>query len=197
MVGLRRLNNVQACVDDVLTHNVPGDLVETGVWRGGSAMLMRAVLQRHGIRDRKVWCCDSFEGMPVPGEADKKVASNADFSDRDYLCVSLDQVKENFHRFELLDDQVEFIKGWFCDTLPDAPIEVIAVLRLDGDLYASTMDSLHNLYPKVAPGGYVIVDDYNSWAGCHQAVDDYRKQHEISAELLEIDPHAVYWQVPY
>ena len=137
---------------------------------------MRALLKLHGVTDRKVWCHDSFEGLPVPNAFDKKLQKLSDYSDRDYLAVSLDQVKANFARFGLLDDQVMFLKGWFHDTLPTAPIERISLLRLDGDLYESTMDALTNLGHKVSPGGYVIVDDYNSWTGCHQAVNDYRQR---------------------
>ena len=195
MVGRKRLDNVQNCVEDVLAHGVPGDFVETGVWRGGTTILMRAILKTHGITDVAVWCADSFEGMPKPTATDLKAQAESDFSDRDYLAVSLDQVKANFERFGLLDDQVKFLKGWFRDSLPTAPIQRIALLRMDGDLYSSTMDALKYLYPKVSPGGYVIVDDYNSWAACRQAVDEYRLEHGIRAALIPVDPHAVYWQV--
>jgi O-methyltransferase len=198
MTGRRRLDNVQFCVENVLAHNVPGDLIETGVWRGGTTILMRALLKLHGDVDRVVWCADSFEGLPVPTAMDLKTQgdNSADMNDRDYLAVSLEQVKANFDRFELLDDQVRFLKGWFCDTLPSAPIERIAVLRMDGDLYTSTMDALTNLYPKVSSGGYVIVDDYNSWPACKSAVDEYRQKHGIAAGINPIDAHSVYWQVP-
>jgi O-methyltransferase len=85
------------------------------------------------------------------------------------LAVSLEQVKANFDRYGLLDDQVRFLKGWFRDTLPVAPIERLAVLRLDGDMYESPMDTLVNLYPKLSEGGYVIVDDYGAIPACRQA----------------------------
>jgi hypothetical protein len=195
MVGRKRLDNVQDCVEDLLARSVPGDLVETGVWRGGTTILMRAILKAHGNTDMTVWCADSFEGMPKPTTTDLKAQAESDFSDRDYLAVTLDQVKANFERFGLLDDQVKFLKGWFCDTLPTAPIERIALLRMDGDLYSSTMDALKYLYPKVSPGGYVIVDDYNSWPACRQAVNEYRLEHGIREPLMAVDPHAVYWHV--
>jgi hypothetical protein len=195
MVGRKRLDNVHRCVEDIIARGVPGDLVETGVWRGGTTILMRAILKAHGITDVAVWCADSFEGMPKPTSTDLQAQPESDFSDRDYLAVSLEQVKANFERFGLLDDQVKFLKGWFCDTLPTAPIRHIALLRMDGDLYSSTMDTLKCLYPKVSPGGYVIVDDYNSWPACRQAVDEYRLAHGIQDELIRVDPHAVYWQV--
>jgi hypothetical protein len=136
--------------------------------------------------------------LPVPSAIDykKQGDKSVDMSDITYLAVSLEQVKANFQRFDLLDDQVKFLKGWFCDTLPTAPIERIAVLRMDGDMYTSTMDALTNLYQKVSPGGYVIVDDYNSWPACKSAVDEYRRDHGVTADLVKIDPHAVYWRVP-
>jgi O-methyltransferase len=155
----------------------------------------RAVLRAHNITDRIVWCADSFEGMPVPQAKDNAISGSADFSVRDYLAVSLEQVKANFARFGLLDDQVSFLKGWFSDTLPTAPIEQLSLLRLDGDLYQSTMGARTNLYKKVTKGGYVIVDDYNSWGGCRAAVDEFRKQTNIPSPIHNIDAHAVMWRV--
>jgi hypothetical protein len=191
MVGKRRLDNVQACVEDVLSKNIPGDLMETGVWRGGTSIFMRALLKIHGILDRTVWAADSFEGMPVPTSN----TDGADLHHLDYLRVSLEQVKANFARFDLLDNQVKFLKGWFCDSLPNAPVGRLAILRLDGDMYSSTMDSLRNLYHKVSPGGYVIVDDYYSWEPCQRAVSDFLRENKISATIQDIDGSAAFWQV--
>ena len=194
MTGRVRLDTLEQCINDALDRGVPGDIVETGVWRGGSMMLARALLKVRDARDRTIWCADSFEGMPVPTETDSTKSAGEDFSDRDYLSVSLDQVKSNFARFDLLDGQVKFLKGWFSDTLAKAPIERIAVLRLDGDLYESTRDALLPLYDKVSVGGYVIVDDYHSWPGCRKAVDEFRAERGIATPLIAIDAHAVYWQ---
>jgi hypothetical protein len=194
MIGLRRLDNLQFCIEDVLRRNVPGDLIETGVWRGGSVIFMRAVLKRHEVKDRLVWAADSFEGMPVPDGDTYPDDKGADLSDFALLKAPLEQVRASFARFGLLDDQVRFLKGWFRDTLPEAPIERLAILRLDGDLYESTMDALRVLYPRVSPGGYVIVDDYN-WPTCRKAVTDYRLAHGIVDEIKEIDGAAIYWQV--
>jgi len=192
MVGLKRLDNVQACVEDVLAKGVPGDLVETGVWKGGVTILMRAVLKAHGDKDRLVWAADSFEGLPVP----KDDQDGHDLSKVEVLKISLERVQEHFRRFGLLDDRVRFLKGWFADTLPNAPIDRISVLRLDGDLYSSTMDALTNLYPKVSPGGYVIVDDYYSWPSCHRAVTEYLAAHGHTPEIRPVDWTCCYWQVP-
>lgn len=195
MIGLRRLDNLQACIEDILNNNVPGDMIETGVWRGGASIFMRAVLKSHSVSSRRVWLADSFEGMPVPDTSDTDTDQGYDLSSVDYLSVSLDQVRENFRKFNLLDDQVGFLKGWFKDTLPSAPIEQLALLRLDGDLYESTMDALVHLYDRVSGGGYVVVDDYHNWPPCRQAVDEFRQARSIHAELREIDGRGVYWQV--
>jgi len=195
MVGLRRLENVRFCVEDVLARRVPGDLLEAGVWRGGTAIFMRAVLKCHGVNDRIVWLADSFEGMPKPNTEAYGADAGDDLSHLNYLGVSLDQVKANLARFGLLDDQVRFLKGWFRDTLPGAPIERLAVLRLDADLYDSTLDALRALYHRVSPGGYVIVDDYQSWRSCRKAVTDFRAEQRIDAEIKLIDRDGAYWQV--
>jgi hypothetical protein len=197
MTGRRRLDALHFCINEVLRNGVAGDLIETGVWRGGSTILMRAVLKAHNVKDRTVWCADSFEGMPVPNEVDKQIERFSDLSDWTYMSISVDQVRRNFARFGLLDDQVRFLKGWFCDTLPTAPIERLSLLRLDGDLYESTRDALINLYNRVSPGGVVIVDDYNSWRGCRFAVDEFRKTHGITAEIESIDSASIMWKVPH
>jgi hypothetical protein len=85
------------------------------------------------------------------------------------------------------------VKGWFRDTLPRLPIERLAIMRLDGDLYESTMDALVNLYPRLSIGGYVIIDDYNLEC-CQQAVHDFRRQHSINDEIVHIDGAGVYWK---
>ncbi|MEO8529633.1 MAG: TylF/MycF/NovP-related O-methyltransferase [Deltaproteobacteria bacterium] len=191
MIGHKRLDNVQWCIEQVLSQNIPGDLVETGVWKGGCVIFMRAVLKAHGIADRQVWAADSFEGLPVPVDAE----DGTDLSKVEELKVSLEQVQDHFRRFDLLDDQVRFLKGWFADTLPTAPIEKIAVLRLDGDLYSSTMDALRSLYHKVSRGGFVIVDDYYSWESCRRAVHDFAKSKGFTPDIKPVDWTGAYWQV--
>jgi hypothetical protein len=194
MIGLRRLDNLQYCVEDVLANNVPGDLIETGVWRGGASILMRAVLKAHGVTDRRVWVADSFEGLPEPDPERYPHDDGDRHHEYTYLAVSLDEVRGNFERYGLLDEQVVFLKGWFRDTLPSAPIERLAVLRLDGDMYESTWDGLQHLYPKLSRGGYIIVDDYKVVPGCREAVETYRRLHQIANEIHEIDWAGVYWK---
>ncbi len=193
MIGMKRMRNIRACVESVLNDDVAGDLIETGAWRGGATIYMRAVLKAHGVTDRTVWVADSFEGLPAhDGRYD------ADLGDQHHaksdLAISVEQVQANFRRYDLLDEQVKFLKGWFSDTLPTAPIDKLAVLRLDGDMYASTIDALDALYDKVSPGGYVIVDDYGAVPACAKAIHDFRDTHGIKDEMSEIDWASVYWR---
>lgn len=194
MIGYKRLSNVQDCVIDVINKNIKGDLIETGVWRGGTVIFMKAILKAFGVNDRVVWVADSFEGLPKP-DPEKYAADKEDklyLADR--LRIPLEQVRENFEKYDLLDGNVKFLKGWFRDTLPAAPITKLAVLRLDGDMYESTMDSLVNLYPKLSTGGYIIIDDWGSVQGCRLAVEDYRKRWDITEEIVPVDEDGVFWK---
>ncbi|MFK0258732.1 TylF/MycF family methyltransferase [Streptomyces sp. NPDC090445] len=194
MVGLKRVRNVRDLLDRVVADGVPGDFIETGVWRGGVCIFARGYLKAHGITDRNVWLADSFEGIPDTGDdghpMDREMALH---QSNHVLGVTADTVRENFERYGLLDDQVRFLPGWFKDTLPTAPVERLAVLRLDGDLYESTLDALDNLYPKLSAGGYVVIDDYFIPA-CRKAVDEFRERHGITDEIEAIDDYSVYWR---
>jgi len=194
MIGLKRLDNLEYCITDVLRRHVEGDLIETGVWRGGASIFMRAVLKVYGDTERTVWLADSFQGLPQP-DAERYPA---DAGDRLWtfpqLAIPLEDVKANFAKYGLLDDQVRFLVGWFRDTLPTCPINRLSVLRLDGDLYESTMDALHNLYPRLSVGGYVIVDDYGVFPSCKAAVEDFRTKHGITENIQWIDWSGVFWQ---
>jgi Macrocin-O-methyltransferase (TylF) len=135
MVGRKRLDHLQRCVETVLREGIPGDLIETGVWRGGCCILMRAVLAAFGDADRRVWVADSFRGLPPP-DANWPADAGSDLHRADFLAIPRATVENNFRAFGLYDDRVRFLEGWFEDTLPTAPIERLAVLRLDGDMYA-------------------------------------------------------------
>lgn len=196
-----RLDNLEDCILSVVQDGVPGDLIETGVWRGGATIFMRAVLKGLDVNDRVVWVADSFEGLPKP-DADQFPAEYASYNSpvvaKGYgrFACDLEAVKRNFEAFGLLDEQVRFLKGWFRDTLPTAPIEKLAVMRLDGDYYESTMDSLVNLYEKLSPGGFVIIDDYgeDSWTYCRKAVDEFRATNGIADPIQVIDSKCVCWR---
>src|SRR5581483_8243445 len=132
---------------------------------------MRGILKAYGITDRRVWVADSFAGLPPPDPDRFPEDSGATFHLDSRLSISLDQVRENFRRYGLLDDQVRFLEGYFTDTLPQCPAKELAVLRLDGDMYESTYVALENLYPKLSPRGYLIVDDYGAIDACKLAVE--------------------------
>ena len=194
MIGVKRLANLRMLTESVIADNVPGDLIETGVWRGGACILMRAVLYANNVTDRCVWGADSFEGLPVANELQYPADAGSDLHIYEQLAVSLDEVQENFRAYGLLDEQTKFLKGWFKDTLPTAPIGQLALMRLDGDMYESTMDALTNLYPKLSHQGYVIIDDYHVVPACKAAVSDYCSKNGIKPEIIEIDGVGVYWR---
>lgn len=193
MIGLRRMENLKQCVETVLRENVAGDFIETGVWRGGACIFIRGILRVHGVTDRRVFLADSFQGLPRP-DAERHPADAGDrhhtFS---YLAVTRSQVEDNFRRFGLLDSRVVFLEGWFKDTLPALPADQLAVLRLDGDMYGSTMDALAALYDRLSPGGFCIIDDYMI-PGCRKAVHDFREASGIHEEIQRIDSWSVFWR---
>ena len=194
MIGLRRLRNIRECMETILTDGIPGDLIETGAWRGGACIYMRAMLQAFGNTDKTVWVADSFEGLPEPDAATYSADAGDEHHTFEELAVSLEEVQSNFDQYGLLDDQVRFLKGWFKDTLPSAPIEQLAMLRLDGDMYSSTIEAITALYDKVSVGGFVIVDDYGAVPACQQAITDFRAQRGITDLIHPIDGVGVYWR---
>ncbi|HXW23544.1 MAG TPA: TylF/MycF/NovP-related O-methyltransferase [Xanthobacteraceae bacterium] len=196
MVGVERLRNLRDLVQTALDEKVPGDLIETGVWRGGCCILMRGILAANGIRGRKVYVADSFAGVPPPKQELYPADRDSRFHLHRELAVSLDTVKANFHRYGLLDDQVVFVEGHFCDTLPTLDADAFALIRLDGDLYESTYLALDHLHPKVSPGGFVIIDDFGVAPASRQAVFDYRGRHKVEAPIHEVDRSGVWWRVP-
>ncbi len=192
MIGLKRLDNLQYCITKVIEQGINGDFIETGVWRGGACIFMRGILAAFGIEHRRVFVADSFEGLPKPDAANYPSDKGDKHYAQRFLSVSIEEVRKNFEKYGLLDKQVVFLKGWFKDTLPNAPIENLSILRIDGDMYGSTMDALNNLYPQLSIGGFCIIDDY-ALKGCENAVDDYRAKYHINQELKEIDWTARYW----
>ncbi len=194
MIGLKRLYNSRILAETIIQEKVKGDFFEAGVWRGGASIMMRGVLSAYGITDRCVWLADSFEGLPPPDECAYPQDADSLFHTYPELSVSMEQVQENFQKFNLLDEQVVFLKGWFKDTLYDSSVQAISLLRLDGDLYESTMQALDALYDKVSHNGYVIIDDYHCVPQCKQAILDFFTKRKIHPELNEIDGVGVYWK---
>jgi O-methyltransferase len=194
MVGMKRLTNLWECLEHVFADRVPGDVLEAGVWRGGSSIFMRGVIVAYGEERRQSWVADSFAGLPKTEPGRYPLDKGLDLYKYDQLSVSLEAVKANFAKYDLLDDSVHFLKGWFEDTLPTAPIDQLALLRLDGDLYSSTIQTLDALYDRVSDGGFVVVDDYGSIPACKQATDDFRDRRGIKDEIVTIDWAGVYWR---
>jgi hypothetical protein len=189
MVGLPRLDDLQECVEAVVRDGVEGDVIEAGTWRGGASILMRATLDALGD-DRTVWVADSFQGFPAP---DEDHPDRGDLAPVSYLSVPLEQVRENFARLGY-EDGVRFVPGFFEDTLPGLADRRWSVVRLDGDTYEATWTALASLYPGLAVGGYLIVDDHGALEECRRAVAEFRELHGITEPIEEVDWTCVRWR---
>lgn len=196
MVGLKRLDDLEHCIESVVTGGVPGDLIEAGVWRGGAAIFMRAALRTLGAEERIVWLADSFQGLPAPSPDEYPADGGSEWRwhERSYLAVSADEVRASFEQFGLLDYGVRFLEGWFQDTLPGMRSHNWSLIRLDADMYESTWVALESLYPGLSPGGFAIIDDYHDVTECRRAVDDFRAEHGIGDPLVDVDGHCVRWR---
>lgn len=194
MIGCKRLTNLESCLKETIQNNIPGDLIETGVWRGGACIFMRALLKIFDVNDKTVWVADSFEGLPPPDAKNFPEDEGINLYQNTDLAISLKEVKANFAKYGLLDEKVKFLKGWFKDTLPAAPIQKLSLLRLDGDMYESTIDALFYLYPKLSVGGYYIIDDWGAVPACKKAVEDYREVFNMQEPIQAIDWTGVFWQ---
>jgi O-methyltransferase len=192
MVGLTRLDHLQRCVESVVRDGVEGDLIEAGVWRGGASILMRATLNSLDA-GRTVWLADSFEGFPEPDEETFPADSERDLSRFDFFSIPAEEVHANFARLGL-DNGVRFVPGFFDETMPTLRGGTWSVVRLDGDTYEATHLALDSLYPGLSAGGHLVVDDYYMLPECRRAVDEYRREHDISEPLEPIDWNSVGWR---
>jgi O-methyltransferase len=165
--------------------NIPGDIVECGVWNGGSAAVMGVAYMKNQapINQRSIWLFDSFQGLPPPGEKDDDFEKNFYFEG--WNKGDIRKVKRIFNRLKLPLDKVKIIPGWFDATIKTAPIEQIAILNIDADWYDSVKLVLDVFYEKVVPGGFIVLDDYIHWKGCDRAVADYFAEHGIKNVNLE------------
>jgi O-methyltransferase len=192
MIGVRRVRNLRRCVQTAINEGIDGDLIEAGCWRGGAAILMRGIVKANAS-DKLVYAADSFQGVPPP-DVEHYPADQGDLNyTAEQLAIPLEEVRDNFRRYGLLDDGVRFVEGWFKDTLPGLSDRTWSVIRLDGDLYESTMDGLENLYPRLAVGGFLIIDDFG-WENCRKAVEDFRARYGISEPIERIDWVGAYWR---
>lgn len=196
MVSENVLNNVQYCIEQCLINNIEGDFVETGVWKGGCSILAYNTYKKLN-QNKKVYCFDSFEGLPPPNTDVYPMDAGDNHYTLKELAIPLEEVIRNFQIFSPIDDNVVFVKGWFKNTIPTNTIEKISVLRLDGDMYESTILALDHLYPKLSIGGFCIIDDYIH-RGARAAVEDFRSKYNITDSIIlaDSDPGAYptsYW----
>jgi len=204
MIGERRLADLQDNLLTVMKHEIPGDYVECGIWRGGTVILAAKLFELYNQEERIAWGFDSFEGLPKGGRYTQDL-KDKHHTWNDVFSVGIEEVKNNFERYHVQPWHWALVKGWFADTCPTwAKVQgderQISVLRIDGDMYEGTYDSLSNLYDKVAPGGFIIVDDYGDVTACREAVQDYllsiKAKRSVTLAMHEIDHTAVRWRKP-
>jgi O-methyltransferase len=195
MVGLRRLDDLQACVESVVGDGVAGDLIEAGAWRGGASILMRGTLDTLGAQARTVWVADSFQGFPQPRSGSEDRELDLHMSAIDFLAPSLEEVRGYFARFGF-QSGVEFVPGFFEETMEQLRGRRWSVIRLDADGYNATRLALDALYPGLEVGGYLIIDDYFHFhlPVCRRAVDDFRREHGITEPIARIDWTGARWR---
>jgi O-methyltransferase len=182
-------------VEYVVSRPVKGALVECGVWRGGSMMAIALTLLRLGETDRELYLFDTFEGMTEPGAEDVKqggrhAADILQHETRDspiWAVASIDEVREAILSVGYPEERIHFVQGAVEQTLPGAAPAEVALLRLDTDWYSSTKHELVHLYPRLASGGVLIIDDYAYWRGARQAVDEYIRENELALLLVRTD----------
>ncbi len=180
-----RMYALYKAVRHIVQAGIAGDFVECGVWAGGSSMIVAKTLLLAGARDRRIFLFDTFEGMTEQTSEDVHV-EDASITEYDPSCVSLDVVKRNMASTGY--DGVEYVKGRVEETLGKTlPMEKLALLRLDTDWYESTKRELEILFPLLAVGGVLIIDDYGVWAGAKKAVDEYFKDGRILLSRIDRD----------
>ena len=197
MTSPERVSALCSAVRYIQDARIPGDVVECGVWRGGSMMAVASVLQEQPGLSRHLWLYDTYEGMTAPtaedrdswgAGADSQLAEQDRDDPRSVWCVSqLEEVQHNLQQTGYAEAQMSFVKGPVESTIPEQVPDQIALLRLDTDWYSSTKHELEHLYPRLAPGGVLIIDDYGHWNGCRQAVDEYFAEAGIPMLLHRID----------
>lgn len=188
-------------VEYITRYAIRGAIVECGVWRGGSMMAAALTLLRLGDQSRDLILCDTFDGMPQPKAVDVRYWGDpaiprwerrrrGEGEGSDWCLATLEEVQRNMSSTEYPDDRVHYYQGKVEDTLPSRAPEEIAILRLDTDFYGSTRHEMEHLFPRVVPGGVLIVDDYGHWQGCRLAVDEYLERTGIPLLLCRIDNSA-------
>jgi O-methyltransferase len=190
-----RIYALVRAVEYVAERKVPGAIVECGVWRGGSMMAAALTLQRLGVTDRDLYLFDTFEGMTAPtaedvkpsGEGAAELLAQEDKDSDIWAVASLDEVREALLSVGYPEERIRFVKGPVEETVPEHAPDEIALLRLDTDWYASTKHELVHLYPRLASGGVLLLDDYGYWRGARRAVDEYVAENELTLLLNRVD----------
>ncbi len=196
LAPLTQLDALQSCLERVVEDRIAGDVIEAGCFRGGQCVLMSGVLKALGALERRIFAADSFSGLPEPdrGLAPDDAIMHRVLKSIGGFAASAEEVRGALRRYDLLDERVEIIAGWFRESLPRAPITWLALIRLDATFYQSTRDALEVLYPKLSPGGFVIAADYGVPTGARRAVDEYRMRHGVGERLTPIDMQGVMWR---
>ncbi|MBA2327923.1 MAG: class I SAM-dependent methyltransferase [Actinobacteria bacterium] len=201
MTSIERINALYEATRYVVRNRVAGAIVECGVWRGGGMMVVARALLDAGEPDRELFLFDTFAGMVEPGPLDRRTddtpAGEVLDSDQEYWCVStIDEVRQALSKVAYPPDRIELVAGKVEETVPARAPERIALLRLDTDWYESTRHELVHLFPRISPGGVLIVDDYGYWKGARQAVDEYVRENDLPLLLHRIDDCARVAVVP-
>ena len=197
MVKNQNLRLLYDLVSEIIERQMPGDIVECGVWNGGSAAMMGVASMEDPLekKTRNIWLFDSFEGLPPPGDRDGDMERQSYFPGWNKGNIKL--VQEVFGKFSYPSENLKIVPGWFDETIVREPIERIVILHIDADWYQSVRTVLELLYSRVVPGGYVVLDDYGLWPGCERAVLDYFAEHEISAAIVRtVGKQGAYFQKP-
>ena len=193
-----RVYALTRAVEYVIAGRIPGSFVECGVWKGGSMMAVALTLLRLGVTDRPLYLYDTFEGMTDPGAEDVRhsgetasaLLETLPRSSNEWAYAGIEEVRAAMSGVGYPEERIHLVQGPVEDTLPAHAPDEIALLRLDTDWYASTRHELEHLYPRLAPRGVLLVDDYGYWRGQRQAVDEYLAENEIALLLNRIDPAA-------
>ena len=192
MTGSERIVSLIRAVDYIIENNIKGDIVECGVWKGGSIMAALHALKKHETY-KDIYLYDTFEGMAEPTTDDVSFKGNLateiyQNKEGKWCYSSLEEVKSNIELLKYPQEKIHFVKGKVEDTIPKkSTSKDIALLRLDTDWYESTRHEMEHLFPRLVKGGIIIIDDYGHWAGCKKAVDEYLLKNKISLFLSRVD----------
>ncbi len=193
LVDIARLKMLYKLTKEIDAASVPGDIVECGVFKGGSAALIARAARKSPF-NRSIWLFDSFEGLPRPTKDDGLEALEK--FHKGWNRADIAEVKRLFQKLSSLDSRTHIVKGYFQDTFQLTPISQIALLHIDADWYHSVRICLERFYDFVQPGGFIALDDYGRWEGCRKATDEFIGKHGLKVKLVPVDGVEHYFQKP-